>query len=140
MEGSVEAFQRSIALDPKNAEAHHQYGAILSWLGRDSEADREQHLALALDPGRAITFVDLAAWTHVRDSALAVALTDSAVALDPASAFARRWRALARLRGGDAPGAPADAAPANPLPPRDMVMGSVLAPLLAHAGASPPAP
>src|SRR3989442_1114657 len=61
MEGSVEAFQRSIALDPKNAEAHHQYGAILSWLGRDSEADREQHLALALDPGRAITFVDLAA-------------------------------------------------------------------------------
>src|SRR3989442_2423118 len=52
MEGSVEAFQRSIALDPKNAEAHHQYGAILSWLGRDSEADREQHLALALDPGR----------------------------------------------------------------------------------------
>src|SRR3989442_7166664 len=88
MEGSGEAFQRSIALDPKNAEAHHQYGAILSWLGRDIEADREQHLALALDPGRAITFVELSAWPHVRDTALALALTDSAVALDPASAFA----------------------------------------------------
>src|SRR2546425_8658899 len=94
MESSLEAFQRSIALDPKNAEAHHQYGAILVWLGRDEEANQEQHLALALDPGRAVTFLDLAAWTHVRDTALAVALADSAVALDPASAFARRWRAL----------------------------------------------
>src|SRR3989440_11210391 len=57
MEGSVEAFRRSIALDPTNAEAHHQYGAILSWLGRDAEADLEQDLALALHPGRASTFV-----------------------------------------------------------------------------------
>ncbi|OLB17611.1 MAG: hypothetical protein AUH12_04140 [Gemmatimonadetes bacterium 13_2_20CM_69_8] len=136
MEGSVEAFRRSIALDPKNAEAHHQYGAILSWLGRDAEADLEQHLALALDPGRAITFVDLAAWTHVRDSALAVALTDSAVALDPASAFSRRWRALARLRRGDVSGAREDAELANRLQPGDMVMESVLATVLARAGDS----
>src|SRR2546422_10091883 len=90
------------------SEAHHQYGAILVWLGRDEEANREQHLALALDPGRAVTFLDLAAWTHVRDTALAVALADSAVALDPASAFARRWRALARLPGGDRRGARED--------------------------------
>src|SRR2546425_9496124 len=98
MGGSVQAFQRSIAPDPKNAEVHHQYGSILNWLGRYDEADREQPRALALDPGRAISFVDLA-WTHVRETALAVALTDSAVALDPASAFSRRWRALARLWG-----------------------------------------
>src|SRR6267142_730978 len=79
MDGSVQAFQRAIALDPKNAEAHHQYGAILACLGRNAEADRELHLALALDPGRAISFSDLAAWSHVRDTALAVALMDSAV-------------------------------------------------------------
>src|SRR5882672_4617656 len=108
MDGSVQAFQRSIALDAKNAEAHHQYGSILNWLGRPDDADREQHVALALDPGRGITFVDLA-WTHVRDTKLAVALTDSAVALDPASAFSRRWRALARLWGGDVRGAQEDA-------------------------------
>lgn len=136
MEGSVHAFQRSIALDPKNAEAHHQYGAILSWLGRNGEANREQHLALALDPGRAISFSDLAAWTHVRDTALAVALMDSAVALDPASAFLRRWRALARLWGGDVHGAREDAELANRLQPGDIIMESVLATVLGHVGDS----
>src|SRR3989442_4814372 len=60
MDGSVRAFQRSIALDPRNAEAHHQYGSILNWLGRSDEAHREQHVALALDPGRAISFLPLA--------------------------------------------------------------------------------
>jgi DNA-binding winged helix-turn-helix (wHTH) protein/TolB-like protein/Flp pilus assembly protein TadD len=135
MEGSVQAFQRSIALDPKNAEAHHQYGSILNWLGRYEEADREQRLALSLDPGRAISFVDLA-WTHVRETALAVALTDSAVALDPASAFSRRWRALARLWGSDVRGAQEDAELANRLQPGDIVMESVLATVLARAGDS----
>jgi DNA-binding winged helix-turn-helix (wHTH) protein/TolB-like protein len=133
MDGSVQAFQRSIALDPKNAEAHHQYGSILNWLGRYDEADREQRLALALDPGRAISFVDLA-WTHVREPALAVALSDSAVALDPASAFSRRWRALARLWAGDVRGAQEDAELANRLQPGDIVMESVLATVLARAG------
>jgi len=135
MEGSVQAFQRSIVLDPKNAEAHHQYGSILNWLGRHEEADREQRAALALDPGRAISFVDLA-WTHVRDTKLAVVLTDSAVALDPASAFSRRWRALARLWAGDLAGAQEDAELANRLQPGDVVMESVFATVLAHAGDS----
>ena len=134
MDGSVQAFQRSIALDPNNAEAHHQYGAVLSWLGRNEEADRELHLALALDPGRAISFSDLAAWPHVRDTALAVALMDSAVALDPGSAFSRRWRALARLLAGDVRGAQEDAELANRLQPGDIVMESVLAIVVAHAG------
>src|SRR5258705_7075885 len=135
MDGSVQAFQRSIVLDPKNAEAHHQYGSILNWLGRYDEADREQHAALALDPGRAISFVD-PAWTHVRDTKLAVALTDSAVALDPASAFSRRWRALARLWAGGGAGAREDAELASRLQPGDIVMESVLAIVLAHAGDS----
>ncbi|MGH7519684.1 MAG: winged helix-turn-helix domain-containing protein [Gemmatimonadales bacterium] len=134
MDGSVRAFQRSIALDSSNAEAHHQYGAVLGWLGRNEEADRELHVALALDPGRAISYSDLAAWPHVRDAALAVALTDSAVALDPASAFSRRWRALARLWAGDVRGAQEDAELANRLQPGDIVMESVLAIVVAHAG------
>jgi TolB-like protein len=136
MESSLQAFQRAITLDSNNAEAHHQYGAVLAWLGRNDDANREQHLALALDPGRAVTFTDLAAWTHVRETALALALTDSAVALDPSSAFSRRWRALARLRAGDVRGALADAALANQLQPGDIVMESTLATVLARAGDS----
>ena len=134
MDGAVQAFERAIALDSSNAEAHHQYGALLGWLGRNAEADRELHRALALDPGRAISFSDLAAWPHVRDTALAVALTDSAVALDPAAAFSRRWRALARLWAGDVRGAQEDAELANRLQPGDIVMESVLAIVVAHAG------
>ena len=136
MEGSVAAFRRSIALEPKNAEAHHQYAQILNWLGRADEANRELHLALALDPGRAVSYSDLALWTHMRDTALALALIDSAVAIDPASAFMRRWRALFRLREGDARGALEDAELANRLQPGDIVMESVLATVLARAGDS----
>ena len=134
MEGSLEAFRRAIALDPGNAEAHHQYGSILIWLGREEDANREQHRALALDPGRAISYSDLAAWTHVHETALALALLDSAVALDPASAFVRRWRALARVHAGDMRGARDDAELANRLQPGDLVMESVLAIVVARAG------
>ncbi len=100
MTGSTEAFERSIVLDPKNAEAHHQYAAILLWLGRTEDADRELHLALALDPGRAISYSDLAQ-VHARDTTLAVTLIDSAVALDPTSPLMRSRRARARQFAGD---------------------------------------
>jgi adenylate cyclase len=136
MAGSVEAFERAIALDPKNAEAHHQYAQILNWLGRHDDADRELHLALALDPGRAVSYSDLGSQTHVRDTALAVALADSAVALDPASALMRSRRAWARLVAGDVRGAQEDAEVANRLQPGDIGMENALALVLARAGDS----
>jgi adenylate cyclase len=136
MDGSLEAFQRAISLDPKNAEAHHQYAQLLNWLGRHDDADRELHVALALDPGRAISYADLSRSTHSRDTALALALIDSAVALDPALALARRLRALARLLAGDVRGAQEDAELANRLQPGSIVMENVLALVLARAGDS----
>lgn len=85
LDSSLDAFQRAITLDPKNAEAHHQYGQVLAWLGRLGDADRQYHQALALDPSRMMSYNDLAYAVHYRDTALAVALADSAVALDPLS-------------------------------------------------------
>jgi TolB-like protein/tetratricopeptide (TPR) repeat protein len=136
MAGSTQAFERAIALDPNNAEAHHQYAGILNWLGRHGEADRQLHLALALDPGRAISYIDLAMWTETRDTARARALADSAVALDPGSAFARRARALARLRAGDGRGAREDAELGNRLQPGSLTIQLVLALALVRAGDS----
>ncbi|HEY6059729.1 MAG TPA: hypothetical protein VIV10_04020 [Gemmatimonadales bacterium] len=134
--GSLVAFERAIALTPTNAEAHHQYAAILNWLGRHDDADRELHLALALDPGRVISYVDLAGWTNTREPAFAQAWTDSAVLLDPASAFAHRARAMARMRMGDLRGAREDAELANRLQPGNLTMEIVLALVVVRGGDS----
>src|SRR5438128_791650 len=49
------AFERAIALDPSNAEAHHGYAAYLRLLGDDSAAATAYHRALAIEPQRAIS-------------------------------------------------------------------------------------
>ncbi len=132
--GAPEALKRAIALDPKNAEAHHQYAQILIWLGRNDEAERELRSALAIDPGRAVSLSDLAGEVYTRNTALALGVADSAVVLDPASATFRRRRALARLSAGDVTGALEDAELATRLQPGNAVMESVLAIVLARVG------
>jgi len=78
--GAEEAFQRAVALDPANAEAWHQYGQILVWLGDDSAGVRAVERALSLEPARAISLADLALYVY-RDGPRALALVDSAIAL-----------------------------------------------------------
>src|SRR5204863_7581231 len=57
--GVREALLRALALDPRNAEAHHQYGMALLWLGRDSAAADMYRRALQLEPERAIKLFNL---------------------------------------------------------------------------------
>ncbi|HKC46582.1 MAG TPA: tetratricopeptide repeat protein, partial [Gemmatimonadales bacterium] len=119
LSGVDAAFERAIALDPRNAEAYHQYGYLLLLAGRDSVAAAMLQRALALEPERPITFVTLAYLRHLeRRDAEARGLSDSAVALVPDAAWAYARRSLWRSRS-DTAGALADARTAVRLAPLD---------------------
>jgi TolB-like protein len=108
--GVVAAFNRAIALDPGNAEALHQYGSILRDLGRDSAAVAMSLRALAIEPERAITLVQLGLIAVVdRQLPAADRWLDSAVAVDPTFAFAYPFRSAVHASLGDTAAARSDA-------------------------------
>ena len=104
------ALARAIALDPRSAEAHHQFAAILTFLAEDSLAESEYRRALALEPGRAVTMYELAELMLARDRpAEAALLLDSVLATDSRYARAFMLRSLIGVLRGDPAGALADA-------------------------------
>ena len=105
---ALAAFRRAVELNPRNDEAWHQYGYALGLVSDSASLDALRR-ALALDPARAITYLDLSKTYYLmgrNDRALAT--IDSAVALDPDGPF-RSWRVLCRLTAGDTAGTVADA-------------------------------
>jgi len=119
------AFRRAIALDPNNAEAHHQYGLVLMNWGRDSEAVEEFRRALAIEPGRVVTLENLMYLRYCeRRFDEARRLIDSALAIDPQSSYLYADRANLSLTLGDVPAARADADIAVRLRPSDYVIPS----------------
>ena len=113
MPGARAALARGVQLDPRSPEAHHQFAWLLAMLAEDSLAESEYRRALALEPGRAVSFQELSLLAMYRlRFADAARWADSAVAADPRFALAYVNRALARLALGDTAGATADAAQA----------------------------
>jgi len=106
--GASDAFDRAVALDSGNAEAWHQYGQVLAWLGDDAGAVRAVERALAIEPARAVSLSDLAYYAP-RDPARALRLADSALAINADFPNPYGARALARLRLGQPRAALADA-------------------------------
>ncbi|MDP3774440.1 MAG: hypothetical protein Q8Q85_09255 [Gemmatimonadales bacterium] len=110
------ALERAVRLDPRNAEAHHQLGQVLTFLGQDSAAVATYERALAIDPLRAQTLYELSlvlSFSH--RWVVTLRLADSAVAENPLLWRARVGRARARLATGDARGALEDARRAHEL-------------------------
>ena len=107
--GVEDAFRHATTLDPLNAEAYHQYGMTLLWLGRDSAAAEMYRRALNLDPERPITLFNLARLLMRRgENRPAIRWLDSSLTFDPAADYAYVLRALAHLRLGDRAEARAD--------------------------------
>jgi len=133
LDGVLEALERATRLDPRNAEAWHQYGSMLASLGRIEESDAAIRHALAIEPGRSVSWAQLAQGLELlgRDRD-ALAAYDSAAAVDPEFYAVFAFRTWVRLRAGDVAGAQADAEAAMRFsPPGETYYGS--APLAAVA-------
>lgn len=124
LEGVSDAFARAITLEPENAEAWHQHGWILALQGDTGGAIAAHRRALAIEPERVFTRVELA-WVYMVDnrSTEAAALLDSALVYDPSFAVGYTMRSIVRLRLGDTPGAVDDARAALRLARDDRAWG-----------------
>jgi serine/threonine-protein kinase len=102
---------RAVAASPRTAAFHHMRGWILAEMLRSDDALAAYRRALALDPGRAVTWLHIAR-VHRSERRLAEALPalDSAIAIEPDLGQALPDRALVRALVGDSTGARADAA------------------------------
>lgn len=110
IEAGLKAFQRAIALDEQNAEAIHQYGAVMEWLGDDSTAANLYQRALALEPERPVTLANLGdLYFRRRRYREAVRWMDSALIMQPGFTGGLERRSLFRLYAGDTAGARLDA-------------------------------
>ncbi|MFI5280758.1 MAG: tetratricopeptide repeat protein [Gemmatimonadales bacterium] len=97
--GAREAFQRAIALNPRSAEAHHQYADFLARSGDATQARSENLRALALEPGRGATYVQVMNQAFVAGRIReALRLADSAEA---GGVDARTWRFIDNALLGD---------------------------------------
>jgi TolB-like protein/Tfp pilus assembly protein PilF len=125
LEGALPALERATVLDPRNAEAWHQYSSTLMIAGQFEEALTPLRRALAIEPGRTISWANLGAtyWALGRDREELAAL-DSSIAADPEFYVAYCERVWNRLRAGDRAGARANAeAAARTSPPGEEYYG-----------------
>ncbi len=83
-EGARVAYERALRLNPRSAEAHHQFGSYLEYMGDTASAREQSERALAVEPGRAVTWFGLAEVAlDRREPREALRLDDSSFAADP---------------------------------------------------------
>ena len=135
--GLRQALARAVQLDPRNAEAHHEFAMGLRMLDDDAAAAVQLKQALAIEPDRPMSLVHLA-WIDMiaRRFDDARRWLDSAVAVNPGFYQAYAERASIRLIQGDTTGARVDAQTAVRLRPatEPLAAEDVLTALALRAG------
>jgi tetratricopeptide (TPR) repeat protein len=108
--GALDAHLRAVTVDPRDADAEHEYGVTLMRLGDLRGAESRFRRALALSPSRAPTLAALA-WIEQQGSrwAAACGLSNASIAAWPYDPVPYAVRAEARLRLSDARDAYSDA-------------------------------
>jgi TolB-like protein/DNA-binding SARP family transcriptional activator len=110
MRGAAEAFERAIALDPRNVEAIHQYAQVHEALGNWELALAAFRRTLLLEPDRSLPYVAMASIEWKRGAPKkARQLYDSALVVDPGASYALSARAVLRISEGDVTGGLEDA-------------------------------
>ena len=107
--GVVPSMERAVQLDPRNAEAWHQLGGVLTYYMDNVAALRAFDRALELDPQRMITLSNYSlVLRYLRRYAEAVRMADSAVAVNPDAYYTWLLRGWAHLDVRNVPRARAD--------------------------------
>lgn len=136
-DGVRERFARALALNPRSAEAHHQFASYLAYMGDTAGAVRENRRALELEPGRAITWFQLASIANaVGQPREAIRFSDSAAAADPGFTLVKAQYFNAYLILGDTVTARRTATALAGIP-TFQVMGMFLGAFLSARGGDP---
>ena len=136
LDGVLGGLDRATRLDPRNAEAWHQYSSWLISAGRYDDGIAAGRRALVIEPSRAVSWLNLsAAYEALHQAANATMTYDSAIAIDPEMYVAFAYRTFQRVMAGDLAGARADADAAMRFSPASEAYYG-LAPLAAVAAAS----
>jgi TolB-like protein len=134
-DGVRAAFERALAIEPGNAEAHHLFALELRYLGEDSAAIAEYHNALRIEPGRAVSLQGIGSVLFAaRRHAEALQWFDSTLTVDPAYYLGYLRRARVRMQLGVIAEARRDAETAIRLGAGDELAEAVLAMIEARSG------